>query len=76
MKNIFLGFLFLTATAKAEILFEGYYKVSQAKKHIGFVIQRNEIDAKTKNGWICHQGILRMKNVTTACLIKDTQRKR
>jgi hypothetical protein len=49
MKNIFLAFLFLTTTAKAEMLFEGYYKVTQAKKHIGFVIQRNEIDAKTKN---------------------------
>lgn len=32
----------------AEVLFEGYYKVSQFKKHIGFFILRNEIDAKTK----------------------------
>ncbi len=50
MKNIFLTLFFLaTTTASAEILFEGYYKVTQAKKHIGFVIQRNEIDTKTKN---------------------------
>lgn len=34
--------------ARAEILFEGYYKVSQFKKHIGFFILRNEIDGKTK----------------------------
>jgi hypothetical protein len=32
----------------AEVLFEGYYKVSQFKKHIGFFILRNEIDSKTK----------------------------
>lgn len=31
-----------------EILFEGYYKVSQFKKHVGFFILRNEIDSKTK----------------------------
>lgn len=34
--------------SQAEILFEGYYKVSQFKKHIGFFILRNEIDSKTK----------------------------
>lgn len=32
----------------AEVLFEGYYKVSQFKKHIGFFILRNELDSKTK----------------------------
>lgn len=52
MKKIFvllLFFGFVSNTAKSEILFEGYYKVTQAKKHIGFVIQRNEVDSKTKN---------------------------
>jgi hypothetical protein len=34
---------------KAEILFEGYYKVTQFKKHIGFLVLRHEIDDKTKN---------------------------
>jgi hypothetical protein len=52
MKKIFAALLFtgiLTShLATAEILFEGYYKVTQADKHIGFVIQRNELDAKTK----------------------------
>jgi hypothetical protein len=52
MKKIFTVGLFsvlFSLSAKAEILFYGYYKVSQSKKHIGFIIQRNEIDAKTKN---------------------------
>lgn len=53
MKQIFFIVLFSMAVflpaARAEILFEGYYKVTQAKKHLGFVIQRNEIDPKTKN---------------------------
>lgn len=34
--------------SQAEVLFEGYYKVSQFKKHVGFFILRNEIDPKTK----------------------------
>lgn len=34
--------------AQAEVLFEGYYKVTQFKKHIGFFILRNEMDGKTK----------------------------
>jgi len=33
---------------KAEVLFEGYYKVSQFKKHIGFFISKYEIDEKSK----------------------------
>lgn len=52
MKKIFtinLISILFSISAHAEILFEGYYKVTQAKKHIGFVIQRNEIDTKTKN---------------------------
>ncbi len=53
MKKIFNLFFMVALVspliANAEILFEGYYKVTQAKKHIGFVVQRNEIDAKTKN---------------------------
>lgn len=36
------------ATVHAEVLFEGYYKVTQFGKHVGFVVQRNELDAKTK----------------------------
>ncbi len=53
MKKLFftglLSFIFLSAfSARAEILFEGYYKVTQFNKHIGFIVQRNELDAKTK----------------------------
>ena len=39
----------ISLTAHSEILFEGYYKVSQFKKHIGFYVLRNELDAKTGN---------------------------
>ncbi len=46
---IYLGVMFLTLTLKAEILFEGYYKVTQFKKHIGFLVLRHELDDKTKN---------------------------
>lgn len=40
--------LFITLNVQAEVLFEGYYKVTQFGKHIGFVVQRNELDPKTK----------------------------
>jgi opacity protein-like surface antigen len=53
MKNYFLicslGVILATAvSAQAEVLFEGYYKVTQFNKHIGFIVQRNELDNKTK----------------------------
>lgn len=38
----------VASITKADILFEGYYKVSQFKKHIGFFVVRNEVDPKTK----------------------------
>lgn len=46
---IFLFSLTLSFRADAELLFEGYYKVTQFKKHIGFLVLRHEIDEKTKN---------------------------
>ncbi len=39
--------IFTAASVNAEILFEGYYKVSQFKNHIGFFVLRQEVDAKT-----------------------------
>lgn len=53
MKNyILIGILALTSLigmkASAEVLFEGYYKVTQFNKHIGFIVQRNELNPKTK----------------------------
>jgi hypothetical protein len=45
-----LLFILLTANiSSAKILFEGYYKVNQFKKHIGFLVLRHEIDDKTQN---------------------------
>lgn len=41
-------FAFSTQIAQAEVLFEGYYKVSQFKKHIGFLVVRHEVDPKAK----------------------------
>ena len=37
------------SSSQAEVLFEGYYKVSQFNKHVGFAILRHELDSKTKN---------------------------
>lgn len=45
---VFLIIIFNQVNLKAEVLFEGYYKVSQFKKHIGFLILKHELDAKTK----------------------------
>ena len=51
--KFFFAFIFLilasslSTPVKADILFEGYYKVSQFKNHIGFFILRQEIDNKT-----------------------------
>lgn len=40
--------LFLAPVAKAEITFEGIYKIEKNKKHIGYGIQRVELDPTTK----------------------------
>lgn len=40
---------FFLQKAHSDILFEGYYKVTQFKKHIGFLVIRHELDAKTKH---------------------------
>ena len=49
MRNVFLSFLIFifSSFSISETLFEGYYKVTQFKKHIGFAIIKNEVDAKT-----------------------------
>jgi hypothetical protein len=51
LRQLLILLLVLTVQtfAHAEILFEGYYKVNQFKKHIGFLILRHEIDEKTKD---------------------------
>lgn len=49
IKLLLLTFLFVSLNAKSEILFEGFYKVTQFKKHIGFLVLRHEIENKTKN---------------------------
>lgn len=46
--KILVAALFISNFANAEILFEGYYKVTQFKKHVGFFVLRNELDPKTK----------------------------
>ncbi len=48
MKTILIAILLSTLNLKAEVLFEGFYKVTQFGKHVGFVVQRNEIDTKLK----------------------------
>jgi len=45
---LFFFILLTTFQLNAEVLFEGYYKVNQFKKHIGFFISRYEIDSKNK----------------------------
>ncbi len=53
MKNILATSVFLiltlatAAATQADVLFEGYYKVTQFKNHIGFFVLRQEIDNKT-----------------------------
>lgn len=50
LKSVLLLSLFsFSITVKAELLFEGYYKVTQFKKHIGFLVLRHEIDDKNGN---------------------------
>lgn len=45
---LFMMIQFVFQITQAEVLFEGYYKVTQFNKHIGFIVQRNELDPKTK----------------------------
>ncbi len=40
--------LLITTTASAEILFEGYYKLTLGPEHIGYIIQRYELDSPSK----------------------------
>ncbi len=40
--------LLYTSIASADILFEGYYKLTQATQHIGYFIQRYELDTTSK----------------------------
>lgn len=47
--SLFLLVFIVNSIVHAEILFEGYYKVTQFKKHVGFLVLRHEIDDKTKN---------------------------
>ena len=50
MRIVFLTLiLFISQMAPATVVFEGYYKVSQFNNHIGFIIIKHELDAKTKN---------------------------
>ena len=46
---LFISISFYSAHAEAKIIFEGYYKVTQFKKHIGFLILRHELDDKSNN---------------------------
>lgn len=47
LKIALVVFSFLLAFhAHSEVLFEGYYKVTQFKKHIGFLVLRHELDEK------------------------------
>ncbi len=51
MKYFFLIFLSfgLGPMTWAETLFEGYYRIEESGKHIGYTIQRYSFDPKTKN---------------------------
>ena len=44
---LFLSTLLFAVSTLAAPLFEGYYKVSQMDQHIGFIIVRHSVDAKT-----------------------------
>lgn len=47
--SFFLGFSLLSvSSARAEIMFEGYYKVASSNTKIGYFIQRYEFDPKAK----------------------------
>jgi hypothetical protein len=46
--HLLIAAFIFSSTTHAEVIFEGYYKVTQFKKHIGFFVLRNEVDPKTK----------------------------
>lgn len=50
MLKILISFtvFLITLCVQADVLFEGYYKVTQMNNHIGFIVVRNEVDTKTK----------------------------
>lgn len=48
LRLIFMMTLFCTFNVHADILFEGYYKVLDGEKHIGYSILKYEFDAKKK----------------------------
>lgn len=49
MKNLFfIAIFFFSIITKAEVLFDGYYKVTSYDKHIGFFISKYEFDQTKK----------------------------
>lgn len=47
--RIFITLFLLSCFANANVVFEGYYKVSQFNNHIGFIIIKHELEPKTNN---------------------------
>ena len=47
LTKVLVLFLY-TSIASAEVLFEGYYKLTQNSEHIGYIIQRYELDSASK----------------------------
>lgn len=51
--RLMLLILLFSSLAKASVIFEGYYKVSQFNNHIGFIVIKHELEPKTNN-YIIH----------------------
>lgn len=45
----FIVLFLISCMAHANVVFEGYYKVSQFNNHIGFIIIKHELEPKTNN---------------------------
>jgi hypothetical protein len=46
--SVVLLFCIFPLTTRAEVLFDGWYRVLSAGQHVGYVVQRYEVDPKTK----------------------------
>lgn len=48
MTKLLLAVIFFGSSALAEVVFDGYYKIENDGKHVGFAVRQLDIDAKKK----------------------------
>lgn len=65
LTKVLIALALYLPTVRAEIVFEGYYKISLENQHMGYFIQRYALDAQTKLFSSTYYLVTKSDNVTT-----------